>query len=34
MITAFALKNSRTVIFSVLLMVLFGFILMLKQPRL
>ena len=34
MITEFALRNSRTVVFSMLLMVLFGAILMTQQPRL
>ena len=34
MVTAFALRNSRTVIFSMLLVVLFGALLMLSQPRL
>jgi multidrug efflux pump subunit AcrB len=34
MITRFALKNSRTVVFSMILMVLFGAVLMTQQPRL
>jgi multidrug efflux pump subunit AcrB len=34
MITAFALKNSRTVVFSMILIVLAGALLMTKQPRL
>lgn len=34
MITAFALKNSRTVIFAMILVVLAGALLMIKQPRL
>ena len=34
MITAFALKNSRTVIFSMILVVFVGAILMTRQPRL
>lgn len=34
MVTSFAIKNSRTVIFSMLLVVLFGGILMQQQPRL
>jgi multidrug efflux pump subunit AcrB len=34
MITAFALKNSRTVVYSMVLVVLAGALLMIKQPRL
>ncbi len=34
MITSFALKNSRTVVFSMLLMLCFGGLLMVRQPRL